>query len=47
MERFLLIAAQLESSHVVYPVIAPLRQTCWGLQNSLFIHRIIGSWQKP
>jgi len=44
---FLQIAAQLEIYRVDYPAIAPLPQTCWGLQNSLFIHRVIGDEQKP
>jgi hypothetical protein len=40
---FLPIAAPLEISYVDYPVIAPLRQSCWVLLNSLFIHRVIGT----
>jgi hypothetical protein len=47
MARFLQIAAQLTISHVDNPAIAPLQKTCWELQSSQFIHRVIGSWQKP
>jgi len=37
------LAAQAEMSLFVFQVIAPLPQICWGLQNSLFIHRVIGA----
>jgi len=47
LARFLQIAAQLRISHVDYPAIAPQPQTCWVLQISQFIQRVIGSWQKP
>jgi len=47
MARFLQIAAQLRIYHVDYPAIAPLPQTFWVLQIYQFIHRVIGSWQKP
>jgi len=41
------IAALLKISHFDYPAIAPQLQSCWVLQISLFIHRVIGDEQKP
>jgi len=47
MVRFLQIAAQLEISHVDYPVIASQPKACWVLQIPIFVHRAIEATQKP